>query len=257
METFSLVTLLRTNQLHRSEIKLLKANNDRVESESQRLTNCRRSRLSHFHICMVSDQFDFNNDSYVGLLIFSYDNQSKFLLNGHYCQRGDIIIKRMSFFNSTQTMHRGIYHALFKWYFGRSIDDKFFGIGFLCFNKTWRFNLFSCNDRNLFLYEYRILDMFMLTHWLTQSIVPCNVQEMEIIAKDLLLKQYDVTKKRLINQENSELLNSWINFTGSDENDLQLAIKQFIETIESEISIIIEEIDMRAHISSGSLAGNT
>ncbi|CAF2582475.1 unnamed protein product [Rotaria sp. Silwood2] len=256
METYPLVTLLRRNQLHRPEIKLSEINYDMKEIESQYLTNRRRSRFIHFHICAGSDEFNFNIGSYVGLVIFSYDNQSKFILNGHHCQRGDIIIKQMKFFGYQQTIHRGIYDALFKWYFGRVIDESFIGIGFLCLNEKWRFDLITCNKKEIFLYEYRILDMFMLTHWLTQFIIEHNVHEMEMNTKDILLNQYDIVKKKLINQESTELLNTWNEFIGSDAKDLELAIKQFIQTIKSDLEIIFKELDIKTTIHSDLLIQN-
>jgi len=245
MKPFSFVTFLRTNQLHRPEINLTKITNASIQTEQNYLTNPRRSRLIHFHIRTGSDEFNFNICSYVGLLIFSYDNQSRFILNRHHCQRGDIIIKQTRFFNSAHIQNRGIYDALFKWYFSRSIDEKFFGVGFLCLNGKWRFDLIAYDDRELLPYEYRIFDMFMLTHWLTQFVIAHNVQEMEINAKDLLLKQYDVVKKKVIDQDNTELLNNWKEFIGSDAKDLQVAIEQCIQTIDNEIEILFKEMDRR------------
>ncbi|CAF3658550.1 unnamed protein product [Rotaria sp. Silwood1] len=256
MEPYTLVTFLRTNQLHRSEIKLSEINNDIIQTKPHYLINYRRSRFIHFHICTGSDKFNFNVGSYVGLVIFSYDNQSKFILNGHHCQRGDIIIKQMKFFNHQHTIHRGIYDALFKWYFGRAIDENFIGIGFLCLNEKWRFDLITYNDKEIFLYEYRILDMFMLTHWLTQFIIAHNVHDMEMNANDILFKQYDIVKKKLINQKNSELLNSWNEFIGSDAKDLELAIKQFIQTIENDIEILSKEFDTKTNMHSNLLVQN-
>ncbi|CAF3556073.1 unnamed protein product [Rotaria sordida] len=257
MEPYPLVTFLRTNHLHRQEIKLSDIHNDIMKIEPQYLTNHRRSRFIHFHICTGSDEFKFNIGSYVGLVIFSYDNQSKFILNGHYCQRGDILIKQMKFFNYQQTTHRGIYDALFKWYFGRVIDENFIGIGFLCLNEKWRFDLITYNDKEIFLYEYRLLDMFMLTHWLTQFIIAHNVHDMEMNAKDILLQQYNIVKKKLINQENKELLNNWNEFIGSDAKDLKLAIKKFIQTTENDIEIIFKELDIKTNIYSDLLIQNT
>jgi hypothetical protein len=244
MGPFSLVTFLRTNQLHRSEIDSSEITNVPIRTDQACLTNPRRSRLIHFHICTNSDEFNIDIGSYVGLLIFSYDNQSKFILNGHHCQRGDIIIKQMRFFSQTSTTNRGMYDALFKWYFGRLIDERFFGVGFVCLNGKWRFDLIVYDDKELFRYEYQIFDMFMLTHWLTQFTIAQNAQEMEMNAKDLLLKQYDVVKQKLIHQENTEISNNWSEFIGSDANDLQIAIKQFIRTIDKEIEIIFKDTNL-------------
>ena len=235
MGPVSLVTFLRTNQLNRTEIYSSEINQDTTETTQGYFTNPRRSRLIHFHICKSSDEFHFNIDSYVGLLVFSYDNQSKFILNGHHCQRGDIIIKQTKFFNHT---HRGMYDNLFKWYFGRIIDEKFFGLGFHYLNGKWRFDLITYDDRELVRYEYQMFDMFILTHWLTQFSPTQNVREMENNAKDFLLQQYDLVKKKLINQDKAEILNNWSEFIGGDANDLQIAIDKFIQMIKNEIENI-------------------
>ena len=242
MGPFSLVTFLRTNQLHRPEINSSQLNNDPINTEKLLLTNPRRSRLIHFHICTTSDEFNFDINSYVGLLIFSYDNQSKFILNGHHAQRGDIIIKQIKFLSPAQNINRGLYDALFKWYFGRLIDQRFFGVGFLCSNGKWRSDLITFDDRELYRYEHHIFDMFILTHWLTTPYTTAkDAQEMELNAKDLLLKQYDIVKKKLIHQENEDLLKNWEEFIGSGVNDLKIAIEQFSQTIEKEIESIFKE----------------
>jgi hypothetical protein len=258
MEFFSLVTFLRTNQFHRSNIKLSEINNDTTTIGQQRLTNPRRSRLIHFHICAGSDQFNSNIGSYVGLLIFSYDNQSKFKLNGRHSQRGDIMIKQTKFFNHPHTTRRGIYDALFKWYFDCLLSERFFGTGFLCVNGKWRFDLITYDERELYSYEYRLLDMFMLTHWLTTLNLAHNVQEMEMNAKDLLENQFDLVKKIFVDQEKrTDLVKNWNEKIGTDSNDLQLAIEQFNEGIEKEIKTIFRQIDIKKNVSVGLLTQTT
>jgi hypothetical protein len=248
MGLVSLVTFLRTNQLHRPEKELLPKDDDPIEIQQPYLGNPRRSRLVHCHICTESDEFSFDIDSYVGLLIFSYDNQPKFILNSHHCQRGDIIIKQINSFSRTQKMFRGLYDNLFRWYFNRSIDEKFFGVGFLYLNGKWRFDLITYDDRDLFTYEYRIFDMYILTHWLTQLNIPHNVQEMERNAKYLLLEQYDIVQKKLIELENTELLlDNWIEFIDGNKEDLKLSIEIFHQIIGKEIDIIFKESTIRTN----------
>jgi len=241
MGPVSLVTFLRVNQLHRTEKQLLEIDTNSIENGQLTLTNPRRSRLIHFHILTESDEFNIDIDSYVGLLIFSYDNQSKFILHGHHCQRGDILIKQMNYFNRTQKVYRGIYDSLFKWYFGHSMDEKFFGIGFIYLNEKWQFDLITYDDKDLFSYEYRIFDLYLFTHWLTQIHLAHNAQEMEINAKNLLLEQFDIVKKKLNEQENTELLIIWNDFIGSNIEDLQLCIEKFNQTVEKEIEIIFKK----------------
>jgi len=127
------------------------------------------------------------------------------------------------------------------------MDEKFFGVGFLYLNGKWRFDLIRYDDRDLFSYEYRIFDMYILTHWLTQFNLPHNVQEMEINAKNLLLEQYDLVKKKLIGQDYAELLNKWNEFIGGDIENLQLSIEKFTQTIDKEIEIIFNETNIRTN----------
>jgi len=241
MGPVSLVTFLRINQLHRTEKQLSEIDNNSIENEQLTLTNPRRSRLIHFHIYTESDEFNIDINSYVGLLIFSYDNQTKFILNGHHCQRGDILIKQMNCFNRIQKVYRGIYDSLFKWYFNRSIDEKFFGIGFIYLNEKWHFDLITYDDKDLFSYEYRVFDLYIFTHWLTNFNIAHNAEEMEVNAKNLLLEQFDIIKKKLNEHENIELLNNWNEFIGSNIEDLQLSIEKFNQTIEKEIEIIFKK----------------
>ena len=246
MGPVSLITFLRKNQLYRCEKQLSVVNDDDddadddVENSKSLFYNPRRSRLSHCYIYSESDKFHFDIDSYVGLLLFSYDNQLKFVLNGHFCQRGDILIKQLNYFNvsSQNKSYREIYDIVFRWYFGRSIDQRFLGIGFLYVHDQWRFDLISPSPSlcgNLFLYEYRMFDMYLLTHWLLTS-SSRDVREMEMNAQNILFEQIDIVKKKLMNIENMDLLvNEWIDFIGSDIVDLKLSRDKFLQTIEKEM----------------------
>jgi hypothetical protein len=257
METISLITFLRTNQLYRTEKQLGNIHDDPIVTPESYLTNPRRSRLTHCHLCSNSDKFSLGTDYYVGFLIFSYNNQSRFILNNHHCQRGDILIKQKNSFLQTQRPDRGLYDALFKWYFGRVIDEKFFGLGFIYFNNKWRFDLLANDDRDLFFYEYRIFDMYLLTHWLTQDHLAHHVQEMEIHARTLLFEQYNLVQGKLIEEGNSDLFDKWTEIVGSDIEDLMLSIGKFHQTIEKEIEILFEETNIRTNSFSALFSQNT
>lgn len=253
MEPLALIKFLRTNELRRTELKSsLDTNNHRNEMKPPFLMNPRRSRFIHFNIRSESDEFNTNINSYVGLVVFSYENQSRFVLNDRHCQRGDIIVKQIKNFNSTQINHRGIYDGLFKWYFGRSIDHSFFGIGFICLNNRWRFDLLSLTRQKVLLYEYRAFDMFMLTHWLNQSVAERDVIELEMNAERILWSQYDTVKKILNNQDNTILLNNWKESIGSDEKDFEVAIKLFVQAMENDIESYFKDIDVPTNIDSES-----
>lgn len=250
MKTVSLVTALRKSQLSHLEMNPRGIQNNDVEDEPQFALNPRRSRFLHFHITKASDQFDFNLGSYVGLVIFSYQNQSKFILKGHHSRRGDIIVKPIKFFSSASTTNRNLYDTLFKWYFGQSIDEKFVGIGFVCCNGRWRFDLITHNDNEILPYEYRIFDMFMLTHWLTQFTIPHNARDMEILSEDLLFRKFEIVKQRVIYCDRTELLNVWSEVVGSDANDLELAITHFLQMIKNEIDFVFKDSDTASNVTS-------
>ncbi|CAF0980998.1 unnamed protein product [Adineta ricciae] len=243
MESLPLVLFLRTYQLQRAEVRFQDHSDDSTENAQEFLINLRRSRLTHFHICTGSDGFNTNIDSYVGFLVFSYDNQSKFILNGHHCQRGDIVIKQMH--NLHHVSSRGVYDTLFKWYYNRSLDEKFFGIGLLYSNKKWRFDLLSHDRKDILPFEYRIFDMYLLTHWLTHDSLPRNVREMELDAKGLLMNQFEIVKDKLNGGQSTDLSESWNEFIGSDIKDLHMAMKLFIQTTEQEIEAIFKQIEER------------
>ena len=250
MGPISLMTFLRKTQLQRTEKQLTVVSNDSIESPPTLLTNPRRSRLIHFHLDLDADQFHFDVDSYIGLLIFSYDNQAKFILNGHHCQRGDILIKQTNFFERTQKSHRELYASLFKWYFARLIDQRFVGLGFLYMNNKWRFDSITFDEREFFPYEYRLFDMYLLTHWLTEMNTERHIRELEINARDLLSDQYQLVRRRLEQGlENRELLNNWIDFLGSDSTELKLSIEKFLQLVEKEIEVIFKDIDLKVDLS--------
>lgn len=242
MGPISLITLLRKLQLNRTDKQLAITADETIENPPSIFANPRRSRLFHFHLCPDSDSFHFDIDSYVGLLVFSYDNQAKFILNGHHCQRGDILIKSTNFFERTLKSHRDLYASLFKWYFARLIDQRFVGIGFFYMNNRWRFDSITFDDREFLSYEYRLFDMYLLTHWLTESIMEENIREMEIHAKNSLTEQYRIVREKFERIEDAEFTNNWLDFIGSDVTELKLSTKKFLQTVDKEIEMIFKDI---------------
>lgn len=244
MGPISLITFLRKIQLNRTEKQLLIIPDETIENPPPILANPRRSRLFHFHLCPDSDPFHIDIDSYVGLLLFSYDNQAKFILNGHHCQRGDILIKSTNFFERTPKSHRELYASLFKWYFARLIDQRFVGIGFFYMNNRWRYDSITFDDRGFLSYEYRLFDMYLFTHWLRESIMERNMRDMEINARNLLSEQYRIVKEKLERIEDPEFLNNWVDFIGTDAMDLKSSTEKFLQTVDKEIEVIFKEISV-------------
>lgn len=238
------------HQAHRAQDQAWKAHVEQIGNDQSFLTNPRKSRVFHCHITKDSDLFDRKTQSYVGLMMFSYEHQLKFKLNGHHCQRGDILIKKTASFNSNHSARRGIYDTLFKSFSTRSIDERFAGIGFSCINGQWRFDNLVHDHQQFLPFEYRILDMFLLTHWLTTERVPCHVQEMESQVKDLISREFQSVKNHLAEQHSIiESSNLWNELTGDDNNDASEAIDQFNQTTQKEIELIFKAMTRRKNSS--------
>jgi len=248
MGPISLIKYLRINQLYRTEQQFDDLDAEPNENQFSFLVNPRRSRLIHFYIYPQSDEYSYDIDSYVGLLLFSYDNQSKFILNNHHCQRGDILIKSLQTFpsNSLQSS-RGYYDRLFKWFFDRSLDERFFGLGFLYDKNKWHFDLIAYDNRDLFFYEYCMFDMFILTHWLNKFEVPHHVIDMEILARNILIEENEIVQKKLCEQNQNDLLQIWIEYVGSDANDFRLSLEKLQKNMANELKILIEESSQQSN----------
>ncbi|CAF2654355.1 unnamed protein product [Rotaria sp. Silwood2] len=107
--------------------------------------NMRTVQISSF-----SDAFDPEVDL-IGMIVYGYNGQSNFYLNGKQCIAGDILIKRVDAINYIQadTMHK----KLFKWFFGQDLDSLFVGGGFAYQNGTWQHHSFSFNTNQDFYHD--------------------------------------------------------------------------------------------------------
>ena len=117
-------------------------------------------------------------------------------------------------------------------------------------NGQWRFDTIV-HDHQLFLsFEYRILDMFLLTHWLTTEQVPRHVQEMENQVKDLIGREFQSVKNHLAQQRSTmESSNLWNEMTGTDNNDVATAIDQSNRITETEIELAFKAITRKKNSS--------
>ena len=255
MEPSALATFLRRHQLHRPDIPSPPTEEEFSSRRSTSITNPRRSRLIHCHIHPSSDPFSLTNYAYVGLMLFSYDYESRFQLNGHFCQRGDIIIKQMK---HLQVSRRGVYDALFRWHFDCSIDERFFGLGFVFAKGKCHFDYLTFDSRILFPYEFRVLDMFILTHWLTTTTIARNVQQMEINASEVLRSQMALVKSKFVDpQQCGQLRTSWNETLGVESGDLPLAMEQFQSSAEAELEAILKDIHRQRLVSGSHLINKT
>ncbi|CAM4750276.1 unnamed protein product [Rotaria magnacalcarata] len=98
--------------------------------------------MNTIHISCSSDRFD-PYGNFVGMIVYGYNGQSDFYLNGRHCRAGYMLIKNVNSINHipTDTMHK----KLFKWFFGIDLPSEFSGGGFAYQNGTWKHNSFSFN----------------------------------------------------------------------------------------------------------------
>ncbi|CAF1434624.1 unnamed protein product [Rotaria sordida] len=107
-------------------------------------------KMQSIRISLFSDAFD-PWANFIGMIVYGYNGQSDFTLNGKHCKAGYILIKRADAINHIQgdTMHK----KLFKWFFGRDLDVEFSGGGFAYQNGKWKHNSFSFNTNQDFYHD--------------------------------------------------------------------------------------------------------
>ncbi|CAF4281226.1 unnamed protein product [Rotaria sp. Silwood2] len=137
-------------------------------------------KVETVHISCSSDSYDESEDM-GGLIIYSFDNEQMFVLNGHRCRTGYILIKATK--NIVQVKsNQGIVHGnLFKWFFGIEPDERFVGAGFSLHEKKFKFNSGVFNARNddyhddnksmsegeIYLIKYALKELFINDKWKT------------------------------------------------------------------------------------------
>lgn len=240
-------SLISFYSYRKSNVEEIRNQTDLFQSDENYLMNPKRSRLYHLNILPQSDRFDDEQQSYVGLMIFSYNGQERFQLNKHFSRQGDLLIKKINTFplhlrqNQYPISRRGIYQTLFKWFFAENLDERFFGVGFIYDNEQWRFDTITSDYRQLLPFEYRILDLFLLTHWLNDQPVAHYVQKMEDEAKEILQNQFRSFQQRLTNPSQiKEFIEIAQKMFSLDKNEFFQAIEYFQETIEAEIQLLFQ-----------------
>ena len=216
--------------------------NETNEESAKFLGNSKRSRLFNFHVHPDSDRFENFNQSYVGLMLFSYKQQLRFILGQRYCQIGDIFIRKLSSSDRETTGRRFIYDNLFNQYFSRIFDQNLLAVGFYYDDGRFQFDTITSNHQQLLWpFEYRILDMFILTRWFLAEKLQLNVSEMENRVIFLIDQQYQRTIKRINDLKNSsEFVKRWNEITGTDQDELSNAIQKIQSSIEKEADVLNE-----------------
>jgi len=103
--------------------------------------------IESVHISCSSDVYNPNEDM-TGLIIYSFDNQQDFRLNGHHCRAGYILIKLTKNLSHIQSNQATVHGSLFKWFFGIEPDNRFVGAGFTLVGGTIKFNTSAFNAKH-------------------------------------------------------------------------------------------------------------
>ncbi len=83
---------------------------------------------------------------HIGLLIYQYNGQNEFTLNGHQCKRGQILICQK---RNIPGLAQGslasllIHEYLYEWYFYEKPNELFYGIGFSYEQGEWKFSVIT------------------------------------------------------------------------------------------------------------------
>jgi hypothetical protein len=104
-------------------------------------------KIETIHISCSSDLYHPSKDM-AGLIVYSYDDQLNFHLNGHHCQTGYILIKETANIDHVKSNQGLVHGKLFKWFFGIEPDQRFIGGGFAFQNGKLKFNSMTFNARN-------------------------------------------------------------------------------------------------------------
>lgn len=100
--------------------------------------------MHQIHLSCLSDKFNLKNN-FIGFIVYGYNKQNDFRLNGKHCKTGYIIIKTIHSIENIQTIENNLFNKLFKWFFNEELSNRFIGIDFYFENNQWIFNSFSGN----------------------------------------------------------------------------------------------------------------
>jgi hypothetical protein len=104
-------------------------------------------KIETVHISCSSDSFN-EDKRMAGLIVYSFDDQQKFEMNGHRCRTGYILIKESDNIAQIQSTQGIVHGKLFKWFFGIEPNNRFVGAGFSLLNGKLEFNssVFNAKD---------------------------------------------------------------------------------------------------------------
>ncbi len=100
--------------------------------------------MRSLHFSCSCDLFAQTSD-FIGLIVYGYDKQADFRLNGKHCKIGYILIKNANAIKDIKTNMNTMHSRLFTCFFNKEISDDFAGCGFAFQNGQWKFNSYTFN----------------------------------------------------------------------------------------------------------------
>ncbi len=97
------------------------------------------------HFSCSSDRFDATSN-FIGMIVYGYDWQTDFWLNGKHWKTGYVLIKKINAIKHIQTNQNTCFSRLFKWFFNGELSDRFVGTDFSFENGEWKFNSYTCSN---------------------------------------------------------------------------------------------------------------
>jgi len=123
---------------------------DIVYEHLNRLIFCSFDRSSEielfsYHISCRSDKIEENDkEDIVGIVLYQYDRQSKWIKNNVKCQTGYVFLKKTK---NLENFKEATYHAsCYKSLFDESVDSKIIGGGFARVDNEWKYNSSTFNS---------------------------------------------------------------------------------------------------------------
>ena len=135
-------------------------------------------KIETIHISCSSDSYDAKEDM-AGMLVYSFNDQQKFELNGHRCRTGYVLIKTTKNVSHVKSDQGIVHGSLFKWFYGMEPDNRFIGAGFAIRGGKYQFNSSTFNARDddyhdenramaeseIYLIKYTLEQLFVTGKW--------------------------------------------------------------------------------------------
>jgi len=180
---------------------------------------------------------------YVGLILYSYNGKSEFILDGQHYKRGDILIKDITTIpngpiilkwgSRNQQVYDKLFGTLFNLYCKKALYKHLIGLGIIYEENKWKFDAFILGSESMqspfSLDEHRLLEMFILT-WTKKIDDQPSIRDN---ARKMLNEQLDYVKD-LLETQRPDMESIWTS------KEIDLAIKTFECEIKDEMAVLFQ-----------------